>query len=64
MPDHSAIKVMSTIMPEIDEGIEALIDKVPATAVAMPEGRDIGFNERKALKVIQERIEEWQRQLA
>ena len=63
MPDHSSIKVMSTIMPQIDEGIEALLDKVIATAVSMPEGRDIGFDAQRALTVIKDRIEEWQKQL-
>ena len=50
-------------MPQIDEGIEALLDKVIATAVSMPEGRDIGFDAQRALTVIKDRIEEWQKQL-
>jgi len=58
MPDHSSIKVLSTLTPMVDEALEALIAELTQKATAMPEGRDIGFNERKALAVIKMRAEE------
>lgn len=62
MPDHSSIKVLSTITPQIDEAIKSLVEQVTRTATDMPEGRDIGFNSRKALAVIRMRVEELQNQ--